>query len=128
MELKDLVGLHTLTAVSNDVVRNNWDEDANYFNFKLDGVVYTVEEDPADGYRSMMKEIRVSAIDLPDAFPPQLVMGTMDIGGSDDEILTLMDVTTGLPVIQVGTENYDNYYPVFVANYMPENMAINKGK
>jgi hypothetical protein len=43
------------------------------------------------------------------------------------EVLELVDVVTGETVVEVGTENTDDYYPYFVANFSPEAMVTNKG-
>ena len=40
--------------------------------------------------------------------------------------LELLDCKTGKTVLEVGTENTDDYYPCFVANWSPENMACNQ--
>jgi hypothetical protein len=40
----------------------------------------------------------------------------------------MLDVTTGKVVFEVGTEDIDDYYPGFVVEFNPENMAINQRK
>lgn len=50
-----------------------------------------------------------------------------DYGGPAD-ILDLIDCATGKVVLSAGTENDDDYYPSFIANFTPGNMASNVGK
>lgn len=98
----------------------------------MDGVAYRALEDPDDGYRSSMREISVvdtSAVF--NTFPGQAVIAKMR---PDDEyyvphkVLELFDAQTGKLVLAVGTENHTDYYPLWVAEFTPENMAINAGK
>jgi hypothetical protein len=53
--LKDLVGLHTLSAVE-----TGYAKDKNYISFILDGKTYTAWEDECDGFRSCMEALEVS--------------------------------------------------------------------
>lgn len=61
-------------------------------------------------------------------FPPVRVVGVYkrdgDWGGACD-ILQLVDVVTGQVVLEVGTDNTDDYYPSFVADFRPQAMAVN---
>lgn len=132
MELKDLVGEHMLDAVdfSNEQVKT-WGEHfeaCQVMRFRLDGKVYTATEDPSDGYRSSMNEITVGDWPMTNVFQPVRVVGrhrtVYEYGGSSD-VLELIDVGTGKTVIEVGTDNDDDYYPSFVANFQPEAMTPN---
>ena len=125
MELKDLVGEHILDAVDFS------DEFgmSQAMRFRLDGKVYTVVEDPGDGYRSSMKEISVGDEGMTNTFQPVQVIGlhhsVYECGGSSD-ILELIDAETGETIIEVGTDNEtNNYYPIFVASFHPEAMRFN---
>lgn len=134
MELKDLVGKHLLSGVdiTNQRIKESYGdgfEDAQCISFCLDGVVYTAIEDPDDGYRSSMRDImQTEFVKLNNTFEPQEVMATHRTEGeySHDDTLVLTDTTTGKVVLEVGTDNSDDYYPCFVASFTPENMAINK--
>ena len=44
------------------------------------------------------------------------------------EMLYFTDLLNGKTILVVGTENLDDYYPSFVASWMPENMAVNEVK
>ena len=136
VELSDLVGEHTLTCVDEftDKVKETWGdgfEDCEACNFTLDGVTYSAIEDPSDGYRSSMRELKVSHAIGKNVFPAQTVVGHMMADseyGEKHDVLVLTDVVTGKVVLKVGTESTDDYYPSFVNTFTPENMAINKGR
>lgn len=127
MELKDLVGEHWLDAVdfSNEQVRT-WGETyeaCQAMRFRLDGTAYTATEDPDDGYRSCMGDLSVAeGAVMTNTFPPLRVVGVIR-----DELLELIDVKTGRCVLEVGTDESDEYYPVFVASFHPEAMTYNQG-
>ena len=135
MELKDLVGEHLLDAVdfSNEQVKG-WGsefENAQVMRFRLDGIVYTVTEDPSDGYRSSMREITTGEWRMSNTFSPIRVVGcqrTMYGHGHSADILELIDVVSGKIVIEVGTMDEEDYYPNFVANFNPEAIAVENMK
>ena len=127
--LESLVGQHTLTGVDfeTQTFNNGYrDEYCQVVNFVLDGETYTASEDPDDGYRSCMREIKKSNNVVKNMFASCNVIGTMrvpDYGTS--EIIDLTDSITRKVVLSVGTENTDDYYPMWVADFTPENMAVN---
>jgi hypothetical protein len=124
MQLIDLVGEHVLTGVEFDTLpRNSCGDAPNVVRFALDGKTYEASEDPSDGYRSMLAEIRVAERAVATQFEPcQVVARYLD---GDREVLELVDASTGKTVLAVGTENTDDYYPYYVANFTPEAMAVN---
>jgi hypothetical protein len=127
MESKDLVGEHILDGVDFSTLRlpKAW-EDSNCIRFRLDGVVYVAIEDPDDGYRSSMEELKIDeSTSMENTFPPIKVLGRM-LSDCDKEILELIDVITGECIVEVGTKNIDDYYPCFVCNYNPEGMVTNR--
>ena len=109
----------------------SWDggpmESANAIRFQLDGVVYVAVEDPDDGYRSSMKSLTLSTEPAENLFSGQrvLVRQASSLKFQVDDCLEFIDTVTGKQVLKVGTSNTDDYYPSFVANFTPENMAIN---
>jgi hypothetical protein len=133
MELSDLVGEHMLDAVdsSNEQVKTWGDqfEDCSVLRFRLDGKVYVATEDPDDGYRSSMRDLVVLPDDtiMHNTFAPQRVVGRYRNKSDYNEadVLELVDAVTGLIVLEVGTDNTDDYYPWFVGNFHPQNMACN---
>lgn len=46
--------------------------------------------------------------------------------GNVNDTLELIDVVTGKVVLEVGTDNTDDYYPSFVSAFWPEHMASNE--
>lgn len=128
--LNDLVGTHELSGVEFNTLpadRERWRDEAQACSFVLDGVVYTVTEDPDDGYRSSMESIEVGGF-VANRFEPQRVLCSMQLRGtydSVDDILVMRDATTGKAVLEIGTSDTDDYYPSFVANFDPTAMACN---
>jgi hypothetical protein len=130
---ESLVGEHELDAVdeSTEQVKKWYGdtfESANCIRFRLDGKVYTGIEDPSDGYRSSMEKLFVSADTMTNVFKPVRVLARIrteyEHGGVSD-VLQLLDMANGKVILEVGTDNTDDYYPVFVASWKPENMAAN---
>ena len=132
VELVSLVGEHLLDAVdfSNEQVKTWGDEfePCQVMRFRLNGKCYTATEDPDDGYRSSMKDLVVSdCVEMKNVFAPVRVIGRHRTAGSygAEDVLELIDAKTGKTVIEVGTDNSDDYYPGFVANFNPEAMVLN---
>ena len=132
VNLADLVGAHKLTGVDysvESIEKYGHLEDCQLINFVLDGVTYTAVEDPVDGYRSCMKEIKVSDFKVTNKFKAVKVVGTMRRDGHYKcDILDLIDAVTGKIVLSVGTYAIDDYYPSFVSDWIPENLVHNVGK
>lgn len=133
--LDSLVGKHVLDAADTYVQKVElWsggpDQDACMIRFRLDGVVYLASEDPDDGYRSSLDKLIVTpSSEVTNVFPPVRVVGRKkadDADGDKHDVLELIDEVTGEIVLEVGTENNDDYYPSFVGNFQPKNMAINR--
>lgn len=134
LELKDFVGRHVLDAV--DMISTKvGDEDAQCVIFRLDGVVYCAQENPVDGWRSLLKDVRVIQ-DVPkNVFPAEEVIVEHDTRGEDLErgdlgrdVLVMRSVKTEGDVLEFGTLNTDDYYPLFVHRFMPQNLSCNRGK
>jgi len=132
VELESLVGKHTLTAVGSGTESIKcWGdgfEDCESLTFTLDGVTYSAVEDPDDGYRSSMRYLKVTDSRAEYAITPHEVIATMrgkDEYGSENEVLDFVDAITGKVVLSVGTADIDDYYPGFVAEWVPQNLAAN---
>ena len=131
MKLMDLVGLHKLSGVDrlNENIELCGDEfqDCEVLNFVLDNKTYTAIQDPQDGYRSSMKEIKISNAKVVNIFCPQRVMCIyrVQLGSHECDLLEMYDVHNGKLVLSVGTDNTDDYYPYWVASFYPENMSVN---
>jgi len=106
-------------------------EDASVIRFRLDGVVYTAVENPDDGYRSSMKEIYIATNakerKVNNTFRGHRVLAKKKTQkGQSDDTLEFIDLLTGKVVLEVGTDNTDDYYPSFVSTFTPENLADNR--
>lgn len=131
MELSDLTGIHELSGVEIGyiTVYDEWegDQDCQFVKFTLDGAHYMAVEDPDDGYRSRCRDLTISDEPPRNSFAPQKMRCYMkperDEYGSD--VLVMEDVETGEVVLEVGTEDVDDYYPCCVFYYYPEGMACN---
>lgn len=136
VELKSLVGKHVLSGV--DEVNRKMEiyegefEDCQCINFVLDGITYTAIEDPSDGYRSALDSLIRSDDKVSNNFTPIEVtvsyVETSDEHSGVCDILEFRDTKNGKLVLEIGTDNVDDYYPVFVGSFIPENLSINEGK
>jgi len=136
IDMKSLVGKHVLTGVDEENRKiEHWGdlEDCQCINFVLDGITYTAIEDPDDGYRSSLDGIIVSLDKVRNNFPPVEVIVSYRTKGESDwddgnecDILDVVDVKSGKRVLEIGTDNTDDYYPCFVANFTPENFYYNQ--
>lgn len=133
VEFDSLIGEHVLDAVDTSTEKvktwSDYFEDANVIRFRLDGKVYTAVENPDDGYRSSMDRLYVADDPITNVFPPCKVLARKKADGDYErnDTLEFIDVVTGKVVLEVGTDNTDDYYPYFVANFNPQNMAVNRG-
>ena len=134
LELKDfdsntyvLTGVDT-AQISKDVYGDKTIfEHASVINFILNGVVYSAIEDPEDGYRSSMDEIKVvTDVVVRNTFLPCQVIAKMQNG--DDGVIEFIDAKNGMTVLEIGTSHAVDYYPCFVGNFIPENMSANREK
>ncbi len=130
--LEQFVGLRELSGVSFDDIAPNSPlgssyEDASRVTFVLDGEAFQAIEDPDDGYRSSLGHLlRCDIADVKNQFDPIQVLGAMR--GNSDDVIDFKDVRNGKTILSIGTENTDDYYPSFVANWSPENIALSKNE
>lgn len=135
INLMSLEGDHVLTGVEMGTAPeyvDKWNNDIpNTCLFVLDGVAYRVIEDPGDGYRSYMKdgvEVRSPAV-VTNTFAPIPVRckngGRESKPYSQDrtQVLQFVDTRNGEVILEVGTDNSDDYYPWYVASWTPERIA-----
>ena len=122
MILDDLVGKHQLSGVD-----FGQDGDANTILFCLDGKVFCATEDPDDGYRSSMAEIKIVQAEISNRFDPVDVMGTMRANEEyGNDVIDFHVIENSQLVLSVGTEASDDYYPNFCTYWAPENLPGNK--
>lgn len=133
---ESLVGLHDLDAVdeSTEEIARWGDryEQCNCMRLRLDGKVYAAIENPDDGYRSSMdKFILFPDAKMTNVFQPVRVLARVRTKGgrysSDADVLELLDVANGKVILEIGTENTDDYYPSFVASWSPKNLNTHIG-
>ena len=134
MELSDLVGEFTLTGVDRDTtqIKSHYSDDfenSQVFSFILNGVTYSVVEDPGDGYRSSMRHVIVETYQVKNTFQPiEVVAKYFETNDDDDyyhkkcDILKLYCKESNKLLLQAGTDNTDDYYPYFVSEWHPENI------
>lgn len=122
-ELKELCGKHILQGVE-------WrhEENKNAVAFKLDGIVYLAIENEADGWRSYCEELKISNKDVHFHIPDTDVMCNMmeNTFSELNNVLVITDINTGKVILEVGTKNYDDYYPYCHFEYHPENLVWNQ--
>ncbi len=127
---ESLVGRHVLTGVDMDreSIKREWGPSFEYcdtLRFVLDGVTYRAVEDPDDGYRSAMGEFSISEAPVKNTFAKVRVLARVEnksTYGGPANILQLIDERNGLVVLEVGTDNTDDYYPSWVGRWVPENL------
>ena len=131
MNLKDLVGSHVFSGIetgTREILKWGTYEDCGYIKFILDGVTYMALENPADGYRSYMEELKVvdekCKIKLPDISVYCKHRSTTE-GNYEADLLEFYDEGNDKCFLTIGTENTDDYYPYCVLRYNPEKLAIN---
>lgn len=138
IELKDLVGTTILLGCEwgkADLVRYNGEVDVvDIIHFQLGPTTYSMYEDPDDGYRSHLGKIEVDQHEIRNTFAPCVVVcthKTREKTPYDDEksvdILEIRCAETGKLIIEVGTDNADDYYPSCVMSFNPENLIHNQG-
>lgn len=91
--------------------------------FKIDGLVLEAMEDPDDGYRSALAEVRV-AKDIEEYKPtffnqPVAQIKIREIDNPERNGWEFVD-ESGHTWLQVGTDYNDHYYPYFVFSYSPK--------
>lgn len=129
----ELLGFRSLVSIRTDV-RHPFTSDANGIALQLDGVSVFIFEDPSDGYRSTAAAPMVAACSLYEFGSPEYLHVPVEVKRwerSDDELsgavegLQFVDTRNGKVVLTVGTSNTDDYYPSFVCEWRPQNLAEN---
>jgi len=141
VSLSRMARKHFLTLCDSQESFDYYGADTSDHTFKIDDVVFKVIEDPSDGYRSMLGAIdyteRHSSIffDTPIA---QVRMNLYDSGSDPDHSdhpdrrlahddvwglsqgYQLVDIEDRHIWLQFGTDNYDDYYPMFIFRHFPK--------
>lgn len=67
--------------------------------------------------------------EISNSFPAVRVLARKKPDGDYvNDVLEFVDVETGKIILEVGTDNTDDYYPCFVGYFSPENMSSNAAK
>lgn len=129
IELESLVGTHELSGAFFDMSTETMDgdhkEECQVLRFTLDGTHLEAVENPDDGYRSNLKEVRHTELAPATKFPSvkvECVMKTVGEYGGEDIILQMLNPATKKAILEIGTSNVDDYYPGFVGYFSPENI------
>lgn len=125
VELKALVGRHVLDGVDRVTlpIDKGWGGGTpDVISFRLDGVTYHALEDPSDGYRSSMESLYTSMVSPLTTFPATTVFGIAE--GQDARVVAFY-TELGARVLRVGTDDADDYYPSFVAEFDPTVLPCN---
>jgi len=126
MELRDLVGPHKMIQAARTDITHPFDSGKEGVAFCLDDKVYLAFEDDNDGYRSQMGALFVATAEAHDLWSPHYIRRDVvcrhvdrDKYGDNSDILEVIDADTGHLWLRVGTENIDDYYPGFIAQWFP---------
>lgn len=132
VELKSLEGRKMFSGIDRETVskqryRDECD-DIEQVTFILDGVTYRAQENPDDGYRSSMEGLEIVEDAVKNVFAPIEVnvihraKGEGSYSGEDD-IIELRRVSDNALILELGTDNIDDYYPSYVCNFTAENLG-----
>lgn len=127
MELKDLIHRRILRGVSFNEPRIVDGEEASSCTFVLGRDTFTAVEDPSDGYRSSLGEL-IPGGKCSNMFPLNCHVRMTMVETENQNLLIMTDIFTNEPVLTIGTTNTDDYYPSFVSDFQPQNMAANKAR
>jgi len=135
VDLESLVGLHKLSGVDFGKIEpeeEEWQDTSSTMTFVLDGETYTAVEDPSDGYRSALEHLLKGGDAVKNTFEPVKVFGMMRNACRDRsgkaEVLSFYDAVTAKLVLELGTDDSDDYYPSCILFFDPRGMVINAGK
>lgn len=134
INLRDIQGEFLLSGVGFGVVHSEnvfESDDANTMTIILDDIPFTFVEDPDDGYRSTLDRVFIGGwVDT--TFPPIVVRVEYDENSQygefdNNQLLYGFDIKLHdkKPCFIVGTDNTDDYYPMYIANWNPENLHTN---
>ena len=118
-------GWHELSGFCDTTIIDEYcGEELNAIIVRIDDKNYLCYEDPEDGYRSRT-EFKETDEECSNIFPPQRVM-VKHYKRRDEKGMEFYNPDFEL-ILLVGTDYYDDYYPVARYEWHPENLPINKG-
>lgn len=129
-ELQD--GIHYLSGIGTFSVET-YDGTVDANTFCIDGTVFVAYLNPSDGYRSYGSIYPEPNARCQYMFTPQLVrieyIKELEYDDAPNrEYYRITDVVNGKEILVVGNSYFDDYYPIALFNYTPENLEINQGR
>lgn len=91
--------------------------------FRIGDLTFEAVEDENDGYRSSLDEVKLINKNIRPTFREEVTIQSCDTGYFNG--IQLVN-TIGKAVLVIGTDNYEDYYPVFVFDYQPLNLTQNQ--
>ena len=95
--------------------------------FKVDGIIFKVLEDPSDGYRSCLGVIEYGEESNSIFFRKALARVRIETYegrnvdySSGDQGYQLVDISDDHIWLEFGTDNTDDYYPMFIFRHTPK--------
>jgi hypothetical protein len=128
-------GPHWFSGI--DEFRTNGDDDFGWsaldgFAIVIDGKTYLAVEDSDDGYRSYASLRPLGEgenVEVINQFEPQLVYAEsfrdFDTDSDIDSKVIVLKNKFNQTVLEISTDYSDNYYPVGIVRYYPENLPCN---
>ena len=105
----------------------NTENGANGYLIELNDNTYFFEEDPSDGYRSWVFGGIDNLKKCKYKFPKQKVKVNIVVDLElSFEGIHIVDTTSELPILKIGTLYFTDYYPMASMEYYPENFSINQ--
>jgi len=136
MEFKEFKGRHLLSGVDctshqEREAESGWEDYGDDYLICIDGINYLMIEDLNDGYRSNMLDPEITDREIKNKFEEQEVFikhrTDGHYSGEEADVMEIYSMSGDL-ILEIGTENIDDYYPSAIFNYSPENMEINEGR
>ena len=120
-------GWHELSGFCDCLIQINHSqyEDTNALIIQIDGKNYLCYEDPDDGWRSY-SEFYETDKECTNTFPPQRVIVKNYDDGNNCGI-KIFNQDSEL-ILHAGTEDFNDWYPLAVWEWHPENLPINNNR
>lgn len=132
-------GKHMLSGIGHCTIYEEWSHnELDCDLFIIDGITYGACIDPDDGYRSYGILQKVENHKCQFTFPEQEVnvinkkivaQGQEDWWDIEDKtILIMTNANNGKDILIIGTDYTEDYYPMAIKKYYPQNLSINQDR
>ena len=126
MELAALVGRWVLSGAEPGYTpKKSFYGGEPTLSFILDSKTYTAVEDPADGYRSYLRDVYEGG-ECANTFAGEEVDIRLVEGDRYFYGIIATSTATGEEILRIGTNDYDDYYPVCILEFHPQNLDVNQ--